>query len=321
MLVLAAGIAIGADHPVGNVRAASSGKIPHPIEVLDRQDAGHDRRRDAGGGAGVAETEERLVLEEELRHARRSRRRRSCASGARRRRACRPPRDAAPDRRRPRSGTVPMRPSASTSSTELAKPSACARNPPASFGGSPRRATIRRQPSLAYAAGHVQNLAARGADAGQVAGDVQPRTVADGQDRRQRPVTGRAASAIGDGNEIGTERRQPLDGAPQGCAGRGRLGRKELETDLRKRTCAGSTDHSIILNGLLRAPRRIRVPASDVHVACRRSKATIQVRRATPAPKADRAAARCCENAPSALSATSALYHVASTRREVEIRL
>src|SRR5262249_26892881 len=77
------------------------------------------------------------------------------------------------------------------------------------------------------------DLAARCADAGEMRGRQQRGLSQDARNRRMRALAGRAARAIGDGDEIGSERRQPVDGFPQALFHLLGLRREELEGDRR----------------------------------------------------------------------------------------
>src|SRR5262249_38814298 len=76
------------------------------------------------------------------------------------------------------------------------------------------------------------DLAARGADAGQVRGRDKARLAEDAGDGRVRALAGRTAGAVGHRNEIGGKRRQPVDRLPEIALHLLRLGRKKLERDL-----------------------------------------------------------------------------------------
>ncbi len=78
---------------------------------------------------------------------------------------------------------------------------------------------------------HVVDLAFGGADAGQMCGRGQPGLFQDAGDGRVGALSGRSPGAIGHRDEIGGERRQPVDGLPKGALHLLGLGRKELEGD------------------------------------------------------------------------------------------
>src|SRR5262249_18876423 len=86
---------------------------------------------------------------------------------------------------------------------------------------------------LVVAVDDLVDLAARGADAGQVRGRQQLGLFEDAGDGRVRPFPRRAASAIGHRDEVGLKRRQPPDGLPQVLLHLASLRREELERDRR----------------------------------------------------------------------------------------
>ena len=87
---------------------------------------------------------------------------------------------------------------------------------------------------LVIAVDDVVDLAARGADAGQMRGRRQLGFVQDAGDGGMGALAGRAAGAVGHRDEVGRERRQPLDGVPQAALHLLGLRREELEGDRRR---------------------------------------------------------------------------------------
>ena len=106
----------------------------------------------------------------------------------------------------------------------------CAPMPPA---GSPRRADDVADADLVIAVDDLVDLPARGADAGQMCGRQQRGFPEDAGDGRMGALAGRAAGAVGHGDEFRVERGEPVDGLPEIALHLFRLGRKELEGDCR----------------------------------------------------------------------------------------
>ncbi len=84
---------------------------------------------------------------------------------------------------------------------------------------------------LVIARDDVVDLALRRADAGQMRGRDQAGLFQDAGDGGMGALAGRAAGAIGHRDEVGAERRQPLDGLPQAALHLLGLRREELEGD------------------------------------------------------------------------------------------
>ena len=78
---------------------------------------------------------------------------------------------------------------------------------------------------------HVVDLAARGADAGQMRGRDQAGLVQDAGDGGMGALAGRTAGAIGHRDEIRRQRRQPVDGVPQALLHLLGLRREKLKGD------------------------------------------------------------------------------------------
>jgi len=76
-------------------------------------------------------------------------------------------------------------------------------------------------------------------DAGEMRGRSQFGFTENPRDGRMGALAGRAARAVGDGDEIRIERRQPGDDVPQAALHLFRLRRKELERDRRAFLCPG----------------------------------------------------------------------------------
>ena len=87
-------------------------------------------------------------------------------------------------------------------------------------------------------AGDVVDLALRGGDAGQVGGGVDAGFLLEARHGLVGALAGRAAGAVGHREEGRAQRRETLDGLPQGALGRLGLGRRELEGDLQPLRCA-----------------------------------------------------------------------------------
>ena len=86
---------------------------------------------------------------------------------------------------------------------------------------------------LVIAGDDLVDLAARGADAGQMRGRQQRGLAEDAGDGGMGALAGRSAGAIGHRDEIRRERRQPVDGLPQVLLHLLGLRREELEGDRR----------------------------------------------------------------------------------------
>ncbi|MGY4367588.1 hypothetical protein ACVW1A_003653 [Bradyrhizobium sp. LB1.3] len=86
---------------------------------------------------------------------------------------------------------------------------------------------------LVIAVDDLVDLAARGADAGQMRGRQQRGFLQDTRDGRVGALTGRATGAISHRDEFRVERGQPVDGVPEIALHILGLGRKELEGDRR----------------------------------------------------------------------------------------
>ena len=84
---------------------------------------------------------------------------------------------------------------------------------------------------VVIAADDVVDLAARSSDAGQMRGRQQVGLVEDAGDGGMGALPRRSAGAVGDRDEVGRQRRQPLDGLPQALLHLLGLGREELEGD------------------------------------------------------------------------------------------
>ena len=162
--------------------------------------AGHDRCGDPGIGTAASRNRiEGLVLEEKLGDRARQRpasilRFRYSTSALH----VSAPRGAFPDRPRPRSRSPPIAGQRRDQLNRAREPLRdAARTASASAGGSPRSATIRRQPSLAIGRVPRPSTSSRGStDTGQVPGHVQPCALADCLDCSKRAITGRPAGAI-----------------------------------------------------------------------------------------------------------------------------
>ena len=77
----------------------------------------------------------------------------------------------------------------------------------------------------------LANLVARGADAGEMRGGLHRRLAHQPGDRGVGALAGRAARAVGDGDEGGVERLEPARRLPQVRLHLRRLRREELERD------------------------------------------------------------------------------------------
>ena len=76
------------------------------------------------------------------------------------------------------------------------------------------------------------DLLLRRGDAGEMRGGLQVGLAHDAGDGGVRALARRAAGAVGDGDELRAQRRQPLDRRPQRRLHLLRLGREELEGDV-----------------------------------------------------------------------------------------
>ena len=94
---------------------------------------------------------------------------------------------------------------------------------------------------------HVVDLALGRTDAGQMRRRRQPGLFQDAGNGRMGALAGRSPGAIGHRDEIGRERRQPVDGLPQRALHLLGLGRKELEGDFGRmqRTAIGCGGYSL----------------------------------------------------------------------------
>ena len=82
---------------------------------------------------------------------------------------------------------------------------------------------------IVIAADDLIDLAARGTDAGQMRGRGQAGLGQDAGDGGMGALAGRSAGAIGHRDEVGRQRRQPVDGVPQAALHLLGFGRKELK--------------------------------------------------------------------------------------------
>ena len=87
---------------------------------------------------------------------------------------------------------------------------------------------------LVIARHHVVDLAPGRADAGQMRGRGQAGLFQDAGNGGMGALPRRSAGAIGHRDEVGAERRQPVDGLPQAALHLLGLRREELERDLRR---------------------------------------------------------------------------------------
>src|SRR5690242_12217227 len=225
--------------PTRHLGAAQAGHLLDALEVRDRHDARHDRHVDAGLRRGLAEAQEVVALEEELGDA---------AVGAGIDLALQVL-EVGIDARRIGMLLGIARDADLEVADLLQAGDQCggigvAAGMRAVLAAHAARRIATQRHDVADAgvpvgAGDIVDLALGGGDAGEMGGGLDAGLLLEPHHRLVRALAGRAAGAVGHGEESGLERRETLDRLPQGALGRLGLGRRELERDLQPLRAAG----------------------------------------------------------------------------------
>src|SRR5258705_7259431 len=218
--------------PVRHRGAGTGDKIAGLLEIVHRHDAGHDRNRDAAGANPVEIAQVEVVVEEHLRNRARSTRIDLGLEHV----------DVGVDVRAfrmffgiGRNRNLDVAVLLLDACNKLGRRAIAIGMRGIGRADAARRIAAQRDDvadaDIVIAADDLVDLAARGANAGQMRGRQEIGLGEDAGNGGMSALAGRAAGAIGHGNEIRGERRETLDGLPQALLHLLGLRRKELEGD------------------------------------------------------------------------------------------